>query len=311
MSRTVTAMFDSRSDADAARTRLTGAGLGISDVQILDQSSQGASSMGSSSDNSSSSGHGFWAGVKDFFMADEDRYTYEEGVRRGGAVLVAKVDENRVDEAVRILEESSTVDIEEREQSWKQSGYQGYNAETMGGYYGRDRQSTTQTAASTGTTSNEEHIPIVEEQLVVGKREVNRGTARVRSYVVETPVQEQVTLREEHVNIERRPVSGEYTGVGATGDKSALFQEREIEVTETAEEAVVGKQARVVEEVVVSKTADQHTETVSDTVRRTEVDIDRGTDTSTTGTSGSSSGMGTSGTSGMGSSSTDTTRNNY
>jgi len=311
MSRTVTAMFDSRSDAEAAQSRLQSAGIGANDVQIMDQSSQGLNAGGSSSAGSSSgsSGHGFWSGVKDFFMADEDRYTYEEGVRRGGAVLVARVDEGNVDEAVRILEESSTVDIDEREQSWRQSGYQGYDADTMGGYYGRSNQQAT-------STGNEEHIPIVEEELRVGKREVSRGGARVRSYVVETPVTEQVTLREEHVNIERRPVSGEYTGMDQAGDRSALFQEREIEVTETSEEAVVAKEARVKEELVVSKTAEEHTETVSDTVRRTEVDVDRlGTDDTdrTSGTSGTTGfgtdtdrTSGTTGTTGLG---TDTDRN--
>ena len=155
MSRTVTAMFDSRSDAEAARTRLSSAGLGASDIQIMDQSSPGYNASGFSSDNTSgSSGHGFWSSVKDFFMADEDRYTYEEGVRRGGAVLVAKVDEGRVDEAVRILEESSTVDIDEREQSWRQTGYQGYDREKMGSYYGRNQQTATQnTGQTTGQTA--------------------------------------------------------------------------------------------------------------------------------------------------------------
>ena len=51
-----------------------------------------------------------------------------------------------------------------------------------------------------------EAIPIVEEQLRVGKRQVAGGRVRVRSYVVETPVQEQVTLRDETVRVERRPV---------------------------------------------------------------------------------------------------------
>ncbi|HEX8062397.1 MAG TPA: DUF2382 domain-containing protein [Allosphingosinicella sp.] len=57
--------------------------------------------------------------------------------------------------------------------------------------------------------SAEERIPIVEEELRVGKREVERGGARVRSYVTETPVSEQVNLREEHVSVERRPVDRE------------------------------------------------------------------------------------------------------
>ena len=88
----------------------------------------------------------------------------------------------------------------------------------------------------------------------------------MRSYVVETPVQEQVNRRQEHVSVERRPV--DLTG------KENLFQERTIEATEKAEQAVVSKQARVKEELVVKKDVDQRTETVSDTVRRTEVKVD-------------------------------------
>ena len=57
-------------------------------------------------------------------------------------------------------------------------------------------------------------------------------------------------------------------------DNNALFQERTVEMTETSEEAVVGKQARVTEELVVSKSADQRTETIHDTVRKTEVESD-------------------------------------
>jgi uncharacterized protein (TIGR02271 family) len=127
----------------------------------------------------------------------------------------------------------------------------------------RDRSSTVQ----------EEHIPIVEEQLRVGKREVNRGGARVRSYVREVPVHEQVSLREEHVSVERRPVS-DTMSAGSLG--SDAFQERNIEMTETSEEAVVAKEAQVREELVVRKTAEEHVEKIDDTVRRTEVDVDEG-----------------------------------
>jgi uncharacterized protein (TIGR02271 family) len=106
---------------------------------------------------------------------------------------------------------------------------------------------------------------------------------RIRSYVVERPVSEQVSLREEHVAVERRPVSGTTQAGTISGDP---FQERTIEVEERGEEAVVSKEARVVEEVVVRKEAEQRTETISDTVRRTEVDVEdeRGTGASRTGT---------------------------
>jgi stress response protein YsnF len=99
---------------------------------------------------------------------------------------------------------------------------------------------------------------------------VETGGVRVRSRIVERPVEEHIRLREEHVDIERtavnRPVSG---------DELSNFQEGEIELTERAEVPVVNKEARVVEEVRVSKNVEQHDETIRDTVRETEVDIDK------------------------------------
>lgn len=173
---------------------------------------------------------------------------------------------------VSILDQSGgSVDFEEREQDRRGQGWAGYQGQQATGAGSSAFGATGERAA----TTNEEHIPIVEEQLRVGKREVNRGTARVRSYVEEVPVHETVNLREEHVNIERHPVDQSLSS--ADLDKSALFQDRTIEVTETAEEAVLAKEARVKEEVVVSKTATEHTEEINDTVRRTNVDIDRGT----------------------------------
>jgi uncharacterized protein (TIGR02271 family) len=126
----------------------------------------------------------------------------------------------------------------------------------------------------------EEVIPVAQERLQVGRRDVSHGRVRVRSYVVETPVQEQVTLREERVAVERRPADR------ALSDVEQAFQERTIEAEERGEEAVVSKEARVTEEVVVRKEAEQRTETVSDTVRQTEVEVEdeRGNRISGTGT---------------------------
>jgi uncharacterized protein (TIGR02271 family) len=133
--------------------------------------------------------------------------------------------------------------------------------------------------AATAPQSGEEVIPLAEEQLTVGKRLVNRGTARVRRFVVETPVEEAVTLHSERVSIERRPVSA---GTPVTDADST---DRTIEVTETDEEAVVGKTARVKEEVVINKAATKRVEAVRDTVRREDVEIsrdDQRTETNTT-----------------------------
>jgi len=138
---------------------------------------------------------------------------------------------------------------------------------------------------SNGMREQNEVIPVAEEELHVGKREVNRGRVRIVSHVVERPVQEQVSLREEHVQVERRPVEGSMH-TSAMGDGSDLFRERTIEVEEHGEEAVVSKEARVVEEVAVSKSVEQRNETVTDTVRKTEVEVqdERGNTVSRTGT---------------------------
>ncbi len=135
--------------------------------------------------------------------------------------------------------------------------------------------------ANTGLSDRgEQVIPVAEERLQVGKRDVSHGRVRIRSYVVETPVEEQVTLREERVAVERRPVDR------ALGDDEQAFQERTIEAEERGEEAVVSKEVRVTEEVVVRRESDQRTETVSDTVRQTQVEVEdeRGNRISGTGT---------------------------
>jgi uncharacterized protein (TIGR02271 family) len=115
----------------------------------------------------------------------------------------------------------------------------------------------------------EEVVPLSEEQLTVGKRLVNRGTTRIRRFVVEAPVEEAVTLHSEHVSVDRRPV--------AAGTKVAdtAFTDQIVEVTESDEEAVVSKTARVKEEVVVNKAATDRVETVRDTVRREDVEVTR------------------------------------
>ena len=270
MSSTITAMFDSRADAEAAKERLKASNVDADHIHVHDKSSAGYREQGYSTHQD----RGMWDSIKNAFLPDEDRHTYEEGVRRGGAVLTADVDEDDVARAVQVLEEAGSVDVDDRAGQWRQSGwdYQAGGAtggaSALGGFGDRD-------TGARDAGSQEEVIPVVEEQLVVGKRDVSRGGVRVRSYVTETPVHEQVRLRNERVNVERRPVDRALSG------SDDAFRERTIVMTATGEEAVVGKTARVVDELVVSKSADERVEQIDDTVRRTDVEIDRdeGSDT--------------------------------
>ena len=256
MSRTVTALYDTTAEAEAARQRLSAA-VDVERVKVIDQSSS--------------------RDLDSYHVSHEDRHAYGEGLRRGGALLCAKVDGHEdADRIVRALEETSSVDLEERQQSWRNEGWTPYAATGTSGATGTAAMTGTGSTATavTGNAIEEERIPIVEEELRIGKREVERGGARVRSYVREVPVHEEVTLREEHVHVERRPVDqplGTRTEAGAD-----LLRDRTVEMVERAEEAVVQKVANVREEVVVSKTAEQRTEVIEDTVRHTEVDIDEG-----------------------------------
>jgi stress response protein YsnF len=111
-------------------------------------------------------------------------------------------------------------------------------------------------------------IPLGEEVLEVSKRTESRGTARIRRYVVETPVEEQVTLQSERVVVERRrPVDDRVTG--------EILTEVAVEVIETAEVPVVEKRARLREEVVVRTERTQQVKTVREMVRRDEVEIEQ------------------------------------
>jgi len=259
-------------------------------------------------------GGGILGGLIGLGIPKHEAGLYAEGVRRGGTLVTLTADDARADQALAIFDRHNPVDIDERAAYYQSSGYTGYNdkapaytpeqIEAERRQYASYRpQATTATAApaanlnttaTTGTTravaeGDRVAVPIVEEQLAVGKREVERGRARIHTHVVERPVEESVTLREEHVTVERHPVNRPV-------DANTLnaFQEGTIEVTEHAEQAVVAKQARVVEEVVIGKEATQRTETVRDTVRRTEVDVDSDLDTDVTRTT-STTGTGTTG----------------
>lgn len=131
------------------------------------------------------------------------------------------------------------------------------------------REASVPAPASSQTPVNEEVIPLAEEVLVIGKRTVNTGTTRIRRYVVETSVEQQVSLVRERVVVERRrPMTT------TTVDGEALTQ-LTIEIVETDEVPVVAKAVQLREEIVVRTERTEHTETVRDTVRQHEVEIEQ------------------------------------
>jgi uncharacterized protein (TIGR02271 family) len=244
---------------------LVKAGIPRAGVRILPENEAPVTTATSSYDQKRDD-KGFWASLGDFFLPDDDRYTYAEAMNRGSIMVTATVDPAQSDRVEDILEKHGTVNIDERESSWRKEGWPGYSAGSAGA---AGAIKTSSSARPGSPTPNEGGvIPVVEEQLKVGKRQVSGGRVKIRSYVVETPIQEQVSLRTESVRVDRRPVDRPVT----PGEDA--FRERTVEAQANSEEAVVSKTARVTGEVVVKKDAEQRTEAVSDTVRSTKVDVE-------------------------------------
>ena len=227
---TLVCLFHHEDQAQAAQNDLLKAGISQSSISLIG----GPAATKDALEKSELSSLG---------MPDKDYDHLKQGVRNGGTVLAVSSLSDHVGKVEKIFSTHRAEKIDEADAEYRD------------------------TAADFGQTG-ETTIPIVEEELLVGKRTVDEGGVRVYRRIVEIPVDESVQLREEHVNIDRRAVDR------AATDGDLAFGDRTIELTETAEEAVISKNARVVEEVLVGKDATEHTETINDTVRRTEVEVE-------------------------------------
>ena len=118
MSRTITALFDTREDADAGAERLRQAGIDAGAVAVHDQSTHKTTGEYSTGED-----QGLWASIKNVFVPHEDRHAYEEGIRRGGFLLTADIDEDRAPDAVAALENANSVDLDARSQQWRSEGW--------------------------------------------------------------------------------------------------------------------------------------------------------------------------------------------
>ncbi|RJF97185.1 YsnF/AvaK domain-containing protein [Noviherbaspirillum saxi] len=307
MENTIVGVYDSYAQAQNALNELLGSGFSRSDVQLSPdaESSAGISDVSTAGSGGSGIGNFF----RSLFGMDEHREhgdIYSEAVRRGSCVLTvnAASDEQR-DRAMEIMNRFDPVDIDERSSHWRSQGWSGYDEsapmytdseiEKDRALYGQSRtaatgSATTPTTSAMGSTDTQDlrnaetgttRIPVVEEALQVGKREVQRGGVRLYQRVSETPVNESVQLREEHVHVERHPVDQPATAA----DLDAI-KEGAVEMREMAEEPVISKTARVVEEVEIGKDVTQRTVDINETVRRTDVEVEQLAAASTRGMTG-------------------------
>lgn len=134
-------------------------------------------------------------------------------------------------------------------------------------------------AQGTATEAEDVRVPVVEEELVAGKRADELGRVHLHKDVVEEQQTVPVTLQREEVTVERVPVQGK-----ADVSTADAFTEKDIDVPVMGEEAVVEKQPRVTEEVRLRKNAMTEQQQVSDTVRKERVVVDGADETPSTNT---------------------------
>lgn len=242
---TLVGLYPTRTVADEVRTRLEAAGVSQSDISI---GADAGEAVRAETAEPAKPASGFWAWLFGSEVSEEQRERYAGHLRRGSiAVSVFTRSDDERDKAIEVMEQFDPIDIE-----------------------GDDGRSVAlDTPAPSAAAEREQVIPLAKEELAVGKRQVERRY-RVRTHVVERPVEAQVQLRDERVTIERRPAAATKAAPLEAG-----FAESDIEVVERHEEPVVAKTTRAGEEVVVHTEAKDRVETVRDRLRETKVDVEQ------------------------------------
>ena len=293
---TIVAIYDTPAHAQAAVRDLEAAGVPSSDIS---QHAKEGSMTGTSRSITPVHEQGFWASLFGG-EPDHDTSVYGHSINDGATVVTVKVAADRYDEAAAILEKHDPIDVDERSERYGLTGTSSASTSATGAGFGgkvepaldateagaigasgltaRPAMGVDQRTTSAGIGAKAEGmvegaagdtLQLAEEFLNVGKRAVRGGTTRIRRYSVEKPVEENVSLHNERVVLDRRPVTE--GRVLANAD----FTDKTISMTEMNEEAVVSKTARVVEEIGLRKEASDRVETVRDTVRKDDVEVEQ------------------------------------
>jgi stress response protein YsnF len=190
-------------------------------------------------------------------VPEEEAHYYEEGVRRGGVLVTVATDDAGADKAADIMRRHGAVDIDKRAKEWKSTGWSPY-------------EESQRPRTSGGRLESEGVFPVVEEDVKVGKRQAEEGRTRVHKETTEMPFEEEISLREQHAKVERRSADRPLSAA----EEEEAFREQSFDISETREEPVVSKEARVKEEVVVGREERERTEKIREQARRTDVHVE-------------------------------------
>lgn len=250
MSHTVVGIFNNADEARNAVDELVNRGF---DRSNIDYARGSASGNYTNDENRNDNESGIGRFFKNLFVDKEESDRYARVAKNGCVVTVHTQSPEEAHKASELLDEYGAVDVDEKDRSYNDVRANSKNEDT---YFNN-------------TNKESRKMPVIEENIEVGKRVVQTGGVRLHSRIIEKPVEETIRLREEHVNVERNKVDR-----AATDADFNNFKDETLEVKEHGEVPVVNKTAKVVEEVSVNKTVNQREETVRDNVRRKEVDVE-------------------------------------
>jgi stress response protein YsnF len=204
--------------------------------------------------------------LKSLFGNNDQEYEqYQTAVTGGRTIVAIDTTEDRIETTADLLDRHNPLSVKEEPASSGAAVPRAASAQAA-----VPRMASAQAGGRAASGENQTgSIPVIKEDINVGKRTFVRGGVRVYSRVVEKPFSQDVHLRDEKAYVQREPADRPVK----PGEMHAGTGDQVIEVKEYTEEPVVEKRARVVEDVHVGKNVNERTETVQDTVRHTEVDV--------------------------------------
>jgi uncharacterized protein (TIGR02271 family) len=241
----VVAIYDTEAKANAAIETLKLAGYSTANVSLIRDEGE--------AEKAGLHEPGVWRRLFGRDLDPNDAAVFGRSIKEGSAIVAVRATETEAPKVMSLLDSHQPLNIRDRAEAYGLAA----------------AASLARNVTTPAKLNSEEVVRLAEEQLNVGKQMVESGHTRIRRYLVEKPVEANVTLHEEHAEVIRRAITD------PAYVKDIDWSDKTIDVTETDEEAVVNKTARVTEEVVIRRQGSDHTQTVHATVRRQQIDVEQ------------------------------------
>jgi stress response protein YsnF len=245
MNYTVVGLFEDKKHLDNVVSKLTSSGVNKPNIDVSPYRTEGNYGGSDYDYERREENESFWD--KLFGSDSEDKEVYSRAGSRCHVVTVHAEDKSEAKRASEILDEAGAKDVN------------AYNQRT-------NAQSGNMNRNTASRSTGKDSVDVVQEELNVGKREVQDKEVKLKSRIIEKPVEENVRLKNERVYVKREPANREA--------KKGDFKDRKVEMNESHEEAVVEKNSRVVETVSLEKDVDATNKKVKDTLKETKVEVD-------------------------------------